>query len=34
MKANLSNQKGNIAHKDIPLHAQSVPPREEKPAAP
>lgn len=34
MKANLSNQKGNIDHKDIRLHAHSVPPREEKPTAP
>lgn len=34
MKAILSNQKGNIAHKDISHHAHAVPAREEKPAAP
>ena len=30
MRAILSEQKGNIAHKDILLHAHSVLPREEK----
>ncbi len=34
MKAILSNEKGKVIHKDIPLHAHTVPAREEKPAAP
>lgn len=34
MKAITSNQKGNIIHKDISLHACSVPAREEKLATP
>lgn len=34
MKAILSNVKGNLIHKDIPLHAYFVFPREEKRIAP
>ncbi|MBY3466696.1 hypothetical protein HFN80_22340 [Rhizobium laguerreae] len=34
MRANLSEQKGNILHKDIQLHEHSVLPREEKLATP
>lgn len=34
MKATLSDQKGDITHKDILLHEHSVPAREEKHAAP
>lgn len=34
MRATLSTQKGNIAHKDILPHEYSVRPREEKLATP
>lgn len=34
MRATLSEQKGNIPHKDIQLHEHSVLPREEKLATP
>ncbi|MBB4195258.1 putative DNA-binding protein with PD1-like motif [Rhizobium aethiopicum] len=34
MRATLSRQKGNIAHKDILLHAHAILSREEKLATP